>query len=61
MPKLKHFLAVLFPHTQLRILGYHRLVRDLNLPVLAERGFACEIDSSNADHVRVRIWRAPSH
>jgi hypothetical protein len=38
-----------------------RLVRDLNWPVLAEHGFACEIDSSNAGHVRVRIWRAPSH
>jgi|DewCreStandDraft_2_1066082.scaffolds.fasta_scaffold00015_262 uncharacterized protein (DUF1015 family) len=25
-----HFLAVLFPHDQLRILPYHRLVRDLN-------------------------------
>jgi uncharacterized protein (DUF1015 family) len=24
------FLAVLFPHSQLRIFGYHRLVRDLN-------------------------------
>lgn len=27
------------------------------LPVLAERGFACEIDDSHADRVLVRIWR----
>lgn len=27
------------------------------LPVLAERGFACEIDDSAADRVLVRIWR----
>jgi uncharacterized protein (DUF2249 family) len=31
------------------------------LPMLSERGFACEVDDSVADQVRVRIWRAPSH
>lgn len=29
------------------------------LPVLAERGFSCAIDESQADRVLVRIWRAP--
>lgn len=29
------------------------------LPILAERGFACEVDSAKVDHVHVRIWRAP--
>lgn len=28
------------------------------LPVLAERGFACEVDGSRVDRVLVRIWRA---
>ncbi len=32
-------------------------VPQLLFPLLAERGFACEIDDSSAD-VRVRIWRA---
>jgi len=27
------------------------------LPMLAERGYACEIDESHADRVLVRIWR----
>ena len=27
------------------------------LPILAERGFACEVDESSADRVLVRIWR----
>lgn len=27
------------------------------LPILAERGFACDVDESNADRVLVRIWR----
>ena len=27
------------------------------LPMLAERGYACDIDESHADHVLVRIWR----
>ena len=31
------------------------------LPMLSERGFACEVDDSVVDQVRVRIWRAPSH
>jgi uncharacterized protein (DUF2249 family) len=30
------------------------------LPLLSERGFACEVDSSDADQVRVRIWRPRS-
>lgn len=28
------------------------------LPMLSERGYACEIDESHADRVFVRIWRA---
>ncbi|NUO65724.1 MAG: DUF2249 domain-containing protein [Gemmatimonadaceae bacterium] len=28
------------------------------LPMLAERGYACEVDESHADRVLVRIWRA---
>jgi len=28
------------------------------LPMLAERGFACEVDESGTDRVLVRIWRA---
>jgi hypothetical protein len=28
------------------------------LPILAERGFGCEIDDSGGDRVLVRIWRA---
>jgi uncharacterized protein (DUF2249 family) len=32
-------------------------VPQLLFPLLAERGFACEVDDSSAD-VRVRIWRA---
>jgi len=32
-------------------------VPQLLLPMLAERGFACEVDDSRADEVRVRIWR----
>jgi tRNA 2-thiouridine synthesizing protein A len=32
-------------------------VPQLLFPLLAERGFACEVDDSGAD-VRVRIWRA---
>jgi len=31
------------------------------LPMLSERGYACEVDSSDVDQVRVRIWRAPAH
>ena len=27
------------------------------LPILAERGFACEVDESSGDRVLVRIWR----
>ena len=27
------------------------------LPILAERGFACEVDESSPDRVLVRIWR----
>ena len=32
-------------------------VPQLLLPVLAERGYACEVDESQADRVLVRIWR----
>ena len=34
-------------------------VPQLLLPLLAERGFACEIDDTTVDRVQVRIWRAP--
>jgi uncharacterized protein (DUF1015 family) len=49
------FLAVLFPHSQLRILGYHRLVRDLN--GLDPGGFIERLRSSGfvvKDHHRTR-------
>jgi uncharacterized protein (DUF2249 family) len=36
-------------------------VPQLLLPMLSERGFACEVDSSDVDQVRVRIWRALPH
>lgn len=32
-------------------------VPQLLFPMLAERGFACEVDDSRADQVLVRIWR----
>lgn len=32
-------------------------VPELLFPVLAERGFACEVDDSRADRVLVRVWR----
>jgi uncharacterized protein (DUF2249 family) len=32
-------------------------VPQLLLPMLAERGFACELDDSQADRVLLRIWR----
>ena len=32
-------------------------VPKLLLPMLAERGFACELDESHADQVLLRIWR----
>lgn len=32
-------------------------VPQLLLPMLAERGFACELDESHADRVLLRIWR----
>jgi hypothetical protein len=32
-------------------------VPQLLLPLLAERGFACEVDETHVDQVRVRIWR----
>lgn len=31
------------------------------IPMLGERGYACEIDDSQADRVLVRIWRAASN
>lgn len=33
-------------------------VPELLFPMLAERGFACELDDSRADRVLVRVWRA---
>jgi uncharacterized protein (DUF2249 family) len=33
-------------------------VPELLFPLLAERGFACEVDESRADRVLVRVWRA---
>lgn len=33
-------------------------VPQLLLPMLAERGFACELDESHADQVLLRIWRS---
>jgi uncharacterized protein (DUF2249 family) len=33
-------------------------IPQLLLPMLAERGFACEVDDSRANEVHVRIWRA---
>ena len=36
-------------------------VPQLLLPMLAERGYACEVDESRADRVLVRIWRPPRH
>ena len=44
--------------------GGHQLVHlnvrvpQLLFPILAERGFACEVDESRAEEVRVRIRRA---
>jgi hypothetical protein len=35
-------------------------VPELLFPLLAERGFACEVDESRADRVLVRVWRAGS-
>lgn len=35
-------------------------VPQLLLPMLAERGFACVVDDSQAERVLVRIWRASS-
>ena len=32
-------------------------VPQLLLPMLAERGYACELDESHADRVLLRIWR----
>jgi TusA-related sulfurtransferase len=33
-------------------------VPQLLLPMLAERGYACELDESRADRVLLRIWRS---
>ena len=41
-------------HTLVQI---NNRVPQLLLPMLAERGFACEVDESRADRVIVRIWR----
>ena len=36
-------------------------VPQLLLPVLAERGYACELDESRTDRVLLRIWRSEYH
>lgn len=41
-------------HTLIQI---NNRVPQLLLPMLAEHGFACDIDESRVDHVLVRIWR----
>ena len=40
------------------LLQVNARVPQLLFPMLAERGFACEVDESRADVVLVRIWRA---
>jgi uncharacterized protein (DUF2249 family) len=40
-----------------QLLHVNSRVPQLLLPMLAERGFACELDESHADHVLLRIWR----
>lgn len=40
-----------------RLVQVNARVPQLLLPMLAERGFACEVDDSRADQVLVRIWR----
>jgi len=41
-------------HTLLQV---NARIPQLLLPMLAERGFACDVDESRADQVLVRIWR----
>jgi uncharacterized protein (DUF2249 family) len=40
-----------------RLVQLNERVPQLLLPMLAERGFACELDDSHADRVLLRIWR----
>jgi uncharacterized protein (DUF2249 family) len=40
-----------------QLLHVNSRVPQLLLPMLAERGFACELDESRADKVLLRIWR----
>lgn len=40
------------------LLQVNSRVPQLLFPLLAEQGFACEVDESHADRVLVRIWRA---
>jgi hypothetical protein len=49
-------LETLPPDAQL--LQINSRVPQLLFPMLAERGFACDVDESNADRVLVRIWRS---
>lgn len=40
-----------------QLIQLNERIPQLLLPMLAERGFACELDESCADHVLLRIWR----
>ena len=40
-----------------QLMHVNERVPQLLLPMLAERGFACELDDSRADRVLLRIWR----
>ena len=40
-----------------QLIQLNERVPQLLLPMLAERGFACELDDSRADRVLLRIWR----
>ena len=40
-----------------QLIQLNERVPQLLLPMLAERGFACELDDSHADRVLLRIWR----
>lgn len=40
-----------------RLVHVNSRVPQLLLPMLAERGFACELDESHTDQVLLRIWR----
>jgi uncharacterized protein (DUF1015 family) len=54
-----HFLSVLFPHNQLRIFGYHRLVRDLN--GLEAGGFLDRLRRAGFDVTENHRAKRPPH